>query len=118
MNAPVDVARHRAEASSKYGIIDCDVHPYPKAGALNKYLSERWRKHVAEYGQMTTGIYAARGHVSAVRAQHVAPGFVAAEWGRAGIRCRFHSGATARSIQHHLWRAGTAFGRQHVPQSG
>jgi predicted TIM-barrel fold metal-dependent hydrolase len=61
MNAPVDVAQHRADASSKYGIIDCDVHPYPKAGALNKYLSERWRKHVAEYGQMTAGIYAARG---------------------------------------------------------
>ncbi len=37
------------------------MHPYPKAGALNKYLSERWRKHVAEYGQMTAGIYAARG---------------------------------------------------------
>jgi hypothetical protein len=29
MNAPVDVAQHRAEANSKYGIIDCDVHPYP-----------------------------------------------------------------------------------------
>src|SRR6201994_594773 len=61
MNAPVDVAQHRAEADSKYGIIDCDVHPYPKAGALAKYLSERWRTHIAEYGQMTTGIYAARG---------------------------------------------------------
>ena len=54
MNAPVDVLQ-------QYGIIDCDVHPYPKAGALNKYLSERWRKHIAEYGQMTAGVYAARG---------------------------------------------------------
>jgi predicted TIM-barrel fold metal-dependent hydrolase len=61
MNAPVDVAQHRTDANSKYGIVDCDVHPYPKAGALNKYLSERWRKHVAEYGQFTTSIYAARG---------------------------------------------------------
>ena len=61
MNAPVDVLQHRADADSKYGIIDCDVHPYPKAGALNKYLSERWRKHVAEYGQFTTSAYAARG---------------------------------------------------------
>lgn len=61
MNAPVDIAAHRAEASSKLGIIDCDVHPYPKAGALNKYLSERWRKHLAEYGKFNCGIYADRG---------------------------------------------------------
>ena len=61
MNAPVDVKQHREDADTKFGIIDCDIHPYPKAGALNKYLSERWRKHVAEYGQFTTGVYAARG---------------------------------------------------------
>ncbi len=61
MNAPVDVAQHRADANSKYGIIDCDVHPFPKPGALNKYLSARWRKHVAEYGQFTTSPYAGRG---------------------------------------------------------
>ena len=52
MNAPVDV---------RLGIIDCDIHPYPKVGALDQYLSERWRKHIAEYGQFTPGTYAARG---------------------------------------------------------
>jgi len=61
VNAPVDIAAHRAEAGTKLGIIDCDVHPYPKAGALNKYLSERWRKHLAEYGKFNCGIYADRG---------------------------------------------------------
>jgi predicted TIM-barrel fold metal-dependent hydrolase len=62
MNAPVDVPRLHADADARFGIIDCDIHPFPKAGALNKYLSERWRKHVAEYGQMTYGIYAGRGN--------------------------------------------------------
>ena len=33
MNAPVDIRPH--PANSRLGIIDCDVHPYPKAGALN-----------------------------------------------------------------------------------
>jgi hypothetical protein len=61
VNAPVDIAAHRAEAESRLGIIDCDVHPYPKAGALNQYLSERWRKHLAEYGKFNCGIYADRG---------------------------------------------------------
>ena len=93
MNAPVDVLQHRAEATSKYGIIDCDVHPYPKAGALNKYLSERWRKHIA-------------------------PGFVAAEWWRAGLGRRFYSATITRSLQHHLRGAGTASGRQFIAQSG
>jgi hypothetical protein len=45
----------------RLGIIDCDIHPYPKAGALNAYLSERWRKHLAEYGKLNTGPYADRG---------------------------------------------------------
>jgi hypothetical protein len=40
MNAPVDV-------DVRLGIIDCDIHPYMKPGALNQYLSERWRKHRA-----------------------------------------------------------------------
>ena len=61
MNAPVDVVQHRADANSKYGIIDCDIHPFPRPGALNKYLSERWRKHIAEYGQFSAGPYAGRG---------------------------------------------------------
>jgi len=36
MNAPVDGLVRQAD--SRLGIIDCDVHPYPKAGALNAYL--------------------------------------------------------------------------------
>ena len=47
--------------TARLGIIDCDIHPYPKAGALNPYLSERWRKHVAEYGKFNCGPYADRG---------------------------------------------------------
>ena len=61
MNAPVDVTQHRAEARSGFGIVDCDIHPYPKVGALNQYLSERWRNHVAEYGKFNCGPYADRG---------------------------------------------------------
>ena len=59
MNAPVDALVRQAD--SRLGIIDCDVHPSPKPGALNAYLSERWRKHLAEYGKFATGPYADRG---------------------------------------------------------
>jgi uncharacterized protein len=59
MNAPVDIRPQRAD--SRLGIIDCDVHPYPKAGALDAYLSARWRKHLAEYGKFNCGPYADRG---------------------------------------------------------
>ena len=60
MNAPVDILT-RSPTDSRLGIIDCDIHPYPKAGALNAYLSERWRKHLAEYGKFNCGPYADRG---------------------------------------------------------
>jgi predicted TIM-barrel fold metal-dependent hydrolase len=59
MNAPVE-APARATGST-LGIIDCDIHPYPKPGAFNPYLSERWRKHLAEYGKFNCGPYADRG---------------------------------------------------------
>ena len=61
MNAPVDIMERRPDADARLGIIDCDIHPYMKPGALNQYLSERWRKHVAEYGKFNCGIYADRG---------------------------------------------------------
>ena len=61
MNAPVDVLERRPDADARLGIIDCDIHPYMKPGALNQYLSERWRKHLAEYGKFNCGIYADRG---------------------------------------------------------
>jgi predicted TIM-barrel fold metal-dependent hydrolase len=57
----VDIAAHRAEADDRFGIVDCDVHPFPRPGALNRYLSERWRRHLAEYGKFNCGIYADRG---------------------------------------------------------
>ena len=80
MNAPVDIAAHRAEAGNTLGIIDCDMHPYPKAGALNKYLSERWRKHLAEYGKFNCGIYADRGTYPRFAPNTCRARRVAAEW--------------------------------------
>ena len=62
MNAPVNIPRARQDADARTGIIDCDIHPFPRPGALTKYLPQRWRDHIAEYGQMTAGIYAARGN--------------------------------------------------------
>jgi uncharacterized protein len=59
MNAPVDVMVR--STNSQIGIIDCDIHPYPKPGALNAYLSERWRNHLATYGKFNCGPYADRG---------------------------------------------------------
>ncbi len=61
MNAPVDIAQHRTDARAGFGIVDCDIHPSMKPGALNPYLSERWRKHLFQYGKFNTGPYADRG---------------------------------------------------------
>ena len=36
MNAPVDVMERRTDADARLGIIDCDIHPYLKPGALNQ----------------------------------------------------------------------------------
>jgi hypothetical protein len=36
VNAPVDMAAHRAGADRRLAVIDCDVHPYPKRGSLNQ----------------------------------------------------------------------------------
>jgi len=59
MNAPVEALVRPAD--SRLGIIDCDIHPFPKPGALDRYLPERWRKHLAQYGKFNTGPYADRG---------------------------------------------------------
>jgi hypothetical protein len=61
MNAPVDVLDRPVAGDNKLGIIDCDIHPFPKPGAVERYLPERWRKHVAQYGKFGTGPYADRG---------------------------------------------------------
>lgn len=47
MNAPVDILRPTIELDARLGIIDCDIHPFPRPGALAKYLPERWRNHLA-----------------------------------------------------------------------
>jgi len=62
MNAPVDILHPNIEMDARLGIIDCDIHPFPRPGALATYLPERWRNHLAEYGQMTCGFYAGRGN--------------------------------------------------------
>lgn len=36
------------------GIIDCDIHPSPPVGALNKYLDPKWQSYVETYGVRTT----------------------------------------------------------------
>ncbi len=87
MNAPVNVLQHSTEAGSRYGVIDCDIHPFPKPGALNQYLSERWRNHVAEYGQMVCGIYAGRGNYPRFQPIPVTPGFVSSGWRATWLRC-------------------------------
>jgi len=61
MNASVNVLDRPAGAAQTSGIIDCDVHPFPRPGAIEQYLPERWRRHVAEYGKFTYGIYAGIG---------------------------------------------------------
>ena len=118
MNAPVDVLERRADADARLGIIDCDIHPYMKPGALNQYLSERWRKHVAEYGKFNCGIYADRGTYprfspNTSRRDSWPPG-----GGLPGSDVRVHARATARRLQHRLRRAGAAAGRQHLAQPG
>ena len=86
MNAPVDILAHSA-GDSRLGIIDCDIHPYPKAGALNTYLSERWRKHLAEYGKFNCGPYADRGTYPRFSPNTSPPRCLAAEWRPARLGC-------------------------------
>src|SRR5690242_10684054 len=62
MNAPVDISRSGIALAARLGIIDCDIHPFPRPGALARYLPERWRNHLTEYGQMTCSFYAGRGN--------------------------------------------------------
>ncbi len=43
-------------------IIDSDIHPaLARESDLNPYLSARWQNHIAEYGKLARGPYAARG---------------------------------------------------------
>ena len=50
-----------ATQASKLRIIDSDIHPTLRSEAdLNPFLAERWRRHIAEYGKLGRGPYAAR----------------------------------------------------------
>ena len=117
MNAPVEILTSAAE--SRLGIIDCDIHPYPKAGALNAYLPQRWRDHLFAYGKFNCGPYADRGTYPAFLAQYLAARFMATGW--AGRQDRMLiSSATNCSIPTTspmaCWKPPT--GRQHIAQSG
>ena len=61
MNAPVSVLEQHQQSGQVLGIVDCDIHPFPKPGALEQYMPERWRKHLAQYGKFNTSPYADRG---------------------------------------------------------
>lgn len=39
------------------GIVDADIHPVPRDGALDPYLDDRWKRYMQEYGvRGTTGL--------------------------------------------------------------
>ena len=54
MNARSTVGTERQDSQSKpraLGIVDCDIHPaFSSPAELGKFLPERWRKHLANYG--------------------------------------------------------------------
>ena len=116
MNAPVNVLEQQPRADQRLGIIDCDIHPYPKAGAINQYLSERWRKHLAQYGKFNCGPYADRGTYPRFSPNTSRREFLAAGWRAARLRRRLHPRATSRPLQHRLRRPRTPARRQHVAQ--
>ena len=116
MNAPVSVTS--SDVSSRLGIIDCDIHPYPKAGALNKYLSERWRNHVFQYGKFNCGPYADRGTYPRFSPNTSRRDSWPPNGGSPGSDVDFIRDATAGTLQHRLWRAGAASRRQYVAKPG
>ena len=56
-----EVLDRQTATDSKFRIIDSDIHPSLRAESdLNPWLSQRWQKHIAEYGKLGRGPYAAR----------------------------------------------------------
>ena len=56
-----EVLDRQTSTETKLRIIDSDIHPSLRAESdLNPWLSERWKKHIAEYGKLGHGPYAAR----------------------------------------------------------
>lgn len=56
-----DVLERTATQDAKLRIIDSDIHPSLRSEAdLHPFLSERWRRHIAEYGKLGRAPYANR----------------------------------------------------------
>jgi predicted TIM-barrel fold metal-dependent hydrolase len=57
-----EVLERQSETQSKLRIIDSDIHPTLRSPRdLDPFLSERWRKHIAEYGKAGHRPYSGRG---------------------------------------------------------
>lgn len=56
-----EILERTAGHDAKLRIIDSDVHPSLRSDAdLHPFLSERWRRHIAEYGKLDRAPYANR----------------------------------------------------------
>jgi predicted TIM-barrel fold metal-dependent hydrolase len=56
-----EVLEPGVETRTRLRIIDSDIHPSLRLDSdLDPFLSERWRRHIAEYGKLGHGPYAAR----------------------------------------------------------
>ncbi|MDO9710141.1 amidohydrolase family protein [Paracraurococcus lichenis] len=56
-----EVLERATAQDAKLRIIDSDVHPSLRSEAdLHPFLSERWRRHIAEYGKLGRAPYASR----------------------------------------------------------
>ena len=118
MNAPVDVMERHPDADARLGIIDCDIHPYMKPGALEPVPVRALAQARGGVRQVQLRHLCRSRHLSALLAEHVAARFLAARRRTAGLRRRVHARAVAGRLQHQLRRAGAAAGRQHLAQPG
>jgi uncharacterized protein len=50
MNATMNARSPDPKADQKLMLVDCDIHPIQKPGAVAQYLSAQWRDHMATYG--------------------------------------------------------------------
>ncbi len=117
MNAPVDVLERRADTDARLGIVDCDIHPYMKPGALEPVPVGALAQTRCRIRQIQLRHLCRPRHLSALFTQHIAPRCLAAGWWIARLRRAVPARATAGRLQHRLRRSGTAARRQHVTQS-
>ena len=50
MNAPFDAPSADSSARQRLMLVDCDIHPIQKPGAVAQYLSKQWRDHMMSFG--------------------------------------------------------------------